>query len=240
MHREHLSTGQAIRSHESPETRIPLENQTVRTLLEGEAFCTRLAKAARITNRTGHEAGFGYYYDRLTDTAYASPVFEGGCDELPYGLFVDWRDRVIPDSILTPGHFIMLLHTHPQCDEPLLLSHEDVNLTSELQARPLVCVAGVDRQRVGDIICMQSLYATDLYIYKSAALDHLAESFCERAEQGRDTVECTALLEEGGLLRADALRYRVERGSKAATLLNPVVLDRYALRDALGPPAGRS
>lgn len=92
-------------------------------LVKSYEMRSRLADAARITQETGHEAGFRYYLDLESGDRYWSPVFEGLTDEMPEYLFDDWlvARRLDPTYVRS----FLSLHFHPT-DDGLAPSSSDL------------------------------------------------------------------------------------------------------------------
>jgi len=143
---------------------VALEGSELVSLVKSREFRSRLAEAARITMRTGHESGFRNYRDLHTAKRYWSPVIEGGTDEVPGHLYRAWEETAVPEVLNTRELYPLFdFHFHPEFPE-LKLSYHDLDLVKspawERDVRPAVGIGNVSNDGYGNILFLRQLTAT--------------------------------------------------------------------------------
>lgn len=113
---------------------------------------SHLAEGARITQQTGHEAGFRYYLDTANGERYWSPVFEGVTDELPLGLFTRW---LMDAGRFQYQHPLLTVHYHPGEGEIVPSSSDLMRLfltPKQHDAREIVATATITNSGAGRMV----------------------------------------------------------------------------------------
>lgn len=82
-----------MNSRKNPSDRVVSGDELVK-IIQSKEFRYRLAKAAKITNRTGHETGFTVRREVQSNFYYWSPVFEGFTDEVNREDVHDWENTL--------------------------------------------------------------------------------------------------------------------------------------------------
>lgn len=205
-------------------------------LVKSEAFRSRLAVAARLTRRTGHESGFSYIWYADHGTIHPSPVFEGQTDNMLSYEAIDWRQQTFPLGAMPIP--LLDLHLHPFSDDYLGLSPSDVRRMNPydrgIDIRPLVAVGLINEQSSGRLFLFQKDFPG--YLSESGGVDEeFYDNYLKEASRWPAS-DIGRSIEVPGYVKADVLRFRVPPDCEYAKLLNPRVLERFGY----GYGAGRT
>lgn len=199
--------------------------------MNSREFRSRLAKAARLTARTGHEGAFSYLLDIRSQCRHWTPVFEGCCDRTDRYAFLEWKDRAGLDASLGICAHLLDLHLHPDSSGPLNLSYVDVCEVDQdsvaFPVRPLVAVGTVSEQGRIDLLLLQKTVNASLQ-YQCRNVLQQAYQQHERVEELWPSHEVARATTVPGFIRAGIVTYEVSRrGPSIALLVDELDLTRF-------------
>lgn len=201
-------------------------------MIASNAFRISLARAARLTIRTGHESTFQVYGAFGAPGFLVTDVHEGTTDRIPAYVYDNIR-RELPKNVRS-NVVVLDAHFHPEATGRLEISANDLFRTEDTRcgstSRPIVAIGKVDDERAGYLALLQGRFTGQLYpTGTTLVLDYL-----ERLDTlGESTLEPShyrPILEMDGYMTADVLRFRLPRradGGRGAILENPRVIERF-------------
>ena len=198
-------------------------------LVESEDFRTRLATAANITMRTGHESGFSVYRDLAQGVDLFTPTFEGTTDSLPREEHSDWKRRTIPQWPYDQGDWLLDLHFHPEYDEPLAVSQGDLfqldGASPDFNFRPIVAIGTVTPDGDCCLLLLQKSSSKPI-IEHAALLDECLEII--RSNDLNYGCQDSHWPQLPNYIKSEVLQARCEPRQSPANLQNSYVMNRFA------------
>ena len=203
-------------------------------LVGSAQFRSRLARAARITARTGHESAFAIFRKLGTHAqTYFMPVLEGMTSEASEpGSYIKWKQAHLPGWPERNFYATLLdVHFHPEYEEPLALSIDDVLLMDrslpDLDDRPIIAIGSVNDTLTGCMLLLQRTFSGSLRTKGrslAAQLMDRALDFRDRALSGWTTESFATFLAIPGYIRRAVFSFQVSTDSRPALVQNPQVL----------------
>ncbi|KAA0238479.1 MAG: hypothetical protein HS102_07920 [Planctomycetia bacterium] len=199
-------------------------------IVQSKEFRYRLAKAARITMRTGHESGFAVYREPQSINHYWTPVFEGDTVSIEGEVYKAWERREFSQYPDHDAFDLLKLHFHTAEDGNILPSDHDLLLLDSYSfnyaTRPIIGVAGV-RLNEGHILLLQKIFTGSVRQTWCSIAGELADRL-PHLEMEQDPHELSKQLSLPGYIHAACLPFRLVPGPIRATLDSPFLMNRFA------------
>jgi len=217
-------------------TDVSLQGKELVDLVAGAPFRIRLAQAARITNRTGHETTFRYYRDITTAQSVLTPVFEGGCtntdpeSRLYFSTWLEGQfDAEAREAVVLDFHF----HPDPSGDHHLSLADlsfldHDFEPCARIKHywwRSVIVMGMVDYNLRGNLLLMQK--ESPAPIMDSSIFHELWDKLRRYAHLWPQS-DFGRYVEVKGYVKADVLDFFIPLRSRSASYASLEPLLRFA------------